>query len=47
MKQAQNEQFTELQNELKELKKVLAKQDQQIKKLESSVLQKDDFWTKK
>ena len=42
MKQAQNEQFIELQNELKELKKVLAKQDQQIKKLESSVLQKDD-----
>jgi len=49
MKQAQNEQFIVQQNELKELKKVLArqdqqiqKQDQQIQKLESSIIQKED-----
>ncbi len=49
MKQAQNNLFIEQQNELKELKKVLAQQDQQIQKqdqqlykLESSIIQKED-----
>ena len=42
MKQAQNKQFTEQQNELRELKKLLAQKDQQIYKLESSIIQKED-----
>lgn len=48
MKQAQNEQFIEQQNELKELKKVLAqqefhikKQDQQIQKQDQQILKQD------
>ena len=37
MKQAQNEQFIELQNELKELKKVLAQRDRQIKEQDAQI----------
>lgn len=37
MKQAQNEQFIELQNELKELKKVIAQRDRQIKEQDAQI----------
>jgi len=42
MKQAQNKQFTEHQNELKELKKLLAQKDQQIKEKEKTICQMED-----